>query len=167
MSCRHLYQFASVRNVLIFIYILPLLVLTIAFFESQHFKQPSLISESFVAMVDVYLANTRDTLGSFMLPFLTANTFAELRKENSSQVDNEKFHNFFYVLVGIFMLSIFVYCLVTLNIESLISNLNETNESKVNQIKLETEVMTKSYIKETIGFIALMLGIEKSSEANK
>lgn len=152
----------SIRNTLIFLYALPLVVLTLAYFSSDHFKEDSLLGEIFVAMVDVYIANTRDILGGFMVPFLTANAFAESNDTRASSIEKSESTILFYTLVTIFLLSIFVYCVVKLKFLLLISNSNETDDLKIETIIQRTLEMAKSYIKETISFMALILGIKKS-----
>jgi hypothetical protein len=111
---------------LLVLYSLPLLVLLITFLVSSGFTESSSLIEFSIALSGIYLTPTRDTLGTFVVPFVTAYATTTIQKgvgvERATLV-------FFFVLVAIFLLSILVYCAVNMRVDLLLTQLSETNQS--------------------------------------
>jgi hypothetical protein len=144
---------------LLVLYSLPLLVLLITFLVSSGFTESSSLIEFSIALSGIYLTPTRDTLGTFVVPFVTAYATTTIQKgvgvERATLV-------FFFVLVAIFLLSILVYCAVNMRVDLLLTQLSETNQSVLSGSKEKLLAVAASYVKETLAYISLLLGISQA-----
>lgn len=115
------------------------------------------------SLYNAYSLQIRDVLGSCMVPFIAANAIFGFAK--TDQLSKDSKHLFVY-LVCIFSLSVFVYCIVSINVNTFTSSLQVSEEDAVT-IKATLTSVSDSYLKETLTFIALILGISlRSNDKN-
>ncbi len=144
------------------LYSLPLFIILVTFSVSNGFATSSIWSEFSIALSGIYLSPTRDSLGTFVVPFVTAYAITTIQKR--ARIERQTIILFF-VLVTIFIASVLVYCAINMRIEKLIVNLDETNQSIIIKSKEKLLLMSESYVKETLAYISLLLGISQSSKA--
>jgi len=144
---------------LLVLYSLPLFVLLITFVVSSGFTASSSWIEFAIALSGIYLTPTRDTLGTFVVPFITA--YATTTIQKGIGIERETL-TFFFVLVTIFLLSILVYCAVNMRVDLLLTQLSETKESVLSGSKEKLLAVASSYVKETLAYISLLLGISQA-----
>ena len=144
---------------LLVLYTLPLFILLFTDFVSTGFIMPSSWIEFSIALCGIYLASARDTLGTVVVPLVTAYSATSLQREDTIGRDTKCI---FFVLVAIFILSILVYCSVKTRLDILLAQLTETDQSILSTSKEKLITMTESYVKETLAYIALVLGISQS-----
>lgn len=144
------------------LYSLPLLIILVTFAVSDGFAASSSWSEFSIALSGIYLSPTRDSLGTFVVPFVTAYSITTIQKGAGIERETKIL---FFVLVAIFIVSILVDCAINMRVDLLITNLSETNESILSGSKEKLLAMAKSYVKESLAYISLLLGISQSSKA--
>ncbi len=144
------------------LYSLPLLIIMVTFSVSDGFAASSSWSEFSIALSGIYLSPTRDSLGTFVVPFVTAYAITTIQKGAGIERETKIL---FFVLVAIFIVSILVYCAINMRVDLLITNLSETNQSILSGSKEKLLAMAESYVKESLAYISLLLGISQSSKA--
>lgn len=147
---------------LLLIYSLPMLVLLAAFALSSGFSASSPWLEFSVSLSGIYFTTTRDALATFVVPFITA--FSVGRVESGTSIHRRTLVLFF-VLVALFLLSMLSYSLVTMHIETFVQQLNTASSDALKQIKQQLLDVCSAYVKETLAYISLLLGVAQSSRA--
>ena len=146
---------------LLVLYSLPLIVLLITFAATEGFAEASLWAEFTVALSKVYLSPVRDALGTFVVPFLTAYAVSSIQKGVEIKLQTLVM---FFVLILIFVVSILVYCAVDMRGESLVQSLQEWDQGKLKSFSDDLKSMSGSYVKETLAYISLLIGISQSAK---
>lgn len=152
---------------LLALYILPLIIITITYVMSSSFTTPGsgVFFGYSIALTKIYLGPMRETLGTFVVPFITAYAVSSIQKGMGFERDTKII---FFLMVAAFLLAIIVYCMMDTGVNQLLaeSMINDQTELKETRIKLLQ--MPESYIKETLAYISLLLGISHSKvEADK
>lgn len=168
------------------IYILPIIILLLAFAMSHGFSCPNVMIDFTLALSPIFQSQLRNALGTIVVPFVTALATSQrqlslscqdkpiesnkkFRKKNTSQdknIDKNKSttsrYRLFIVLVILFFLTLISYGVTQMRSSTLIQQLSETDPEKLNSIKEFLKNMTESYMKELLAYISIVLGISKS-----
>jgi hypothetical protein len=147
---------------LLLIYALPLLVLLAAFALSSGFATSSPWLEFTVSLSGIYFTSTRDALATFVVPFITA--FSVGRIESGTTIHRQTIV-LFLVLVGLFLLSMLSYSLVNMYIESFVQQLSTASSESLKQVRQQLLDVCAAYVKETLAYISLLLGVAQSTRA--
>lgn len=150
-----------VTSLLFLLYALPLLIIGVTAVASSGFSEASSLVEFSVALSGVYLGPTRDTLGTFVVPFITASAATSIHKGAGIERETKVI---FIVLVVLFVLSALVFCEVQMHADILVHQLNTENQESLKGVDEKLKNMSESYIKEILGYISLLLGISQTSK---
>jgi len=152
-----------VAYTLLLLYALPVLVLLIAFAFSSGFALHSQWLEFSVALSGIYFTNTRDALGTFVVPFVTAFSVSRL------QPDEGRYHpqtlRLFFVLVGLFLASMLCYSVVSMRVNEFVSQLNESSPGALAETKTRLLNVSAAYVKESLAYISLLLGVAQAANS--
>lgn len=152
-----------IMSLLFMLYALPLFIIGITAIASSGFTEASGLVEFSVALSGVYLGPTRDTLGTFVVPFITAYAATSLHK--GIGIERETM-GIFIVLVALFVLAALVFCEVQMHADILVGQLNTINQEVLKGVDEKLKNMSEAYIKEILGYISLLLGITQTSRTN-
>lgn len=149
---------------LLALYVLPLLLITISYLTTSGFVAPG-TGELFglsIALTKMYLGPTRETLGTFVVPFITAYAVSKIQKGTGFERDTKII---FFSMVVIFLLSAAVYCVIHTDVDMLLANMGTADQVALKDAKLKLLQMPESYVKEVLAYISLLLGISHSKKA--
>jgi hypothetical protein len=136
-------------------------VLLVTFVVTYGFTLSSNWNDFSIVLCGIYLTLIRDLLGICVVPFITAHAITTVQKGAGIEIETKAI---FFTLVTIFILSILVYCALKVQITDLLHQLSETDQSILKKTEENLLRMSESYIKETLTYIALLLGISQSSK---
>lgn len=152
------YDILFVCYALLFLYALPLIVILIAFISSDWFKASSPTIVFSMSLAGLYASEIRETLGTFVVPFVTAYAVAGVQKGGRLE---PRTIWLFFTLVLLFLISVVVYSAIDQKVVTMLSQTSvgkdEAQEAKVHFIS-----MSKSYVKELLVYISLVIGISNA-----
>lgn len=152
-----------VTYTLLFLYAAPVFVLLLAFFMSDGFRLASDWLEFSVSLSGIYFTETRNSLATFVVPFVTAYSTGRLSAERGM---NRGAVTLFMVLVCLFCLSILAYSLVSMHIDKFVANLSEDSSTLLRDAERKLLDVAAAYVKETLAYISLLLGVAQSTRKN-
>lgn len=150
-----------VAYTLIALYSIPVLVLLISFLLSGGFQQGSFALDFSVALAGIYFTATRDALGTFVVPFVTAFSVGQISGEEGRY--SKKTMALFFVLVLLFILSMLCYAIINMRWESFLAQLNEANTTILKNAKDQLLGVSSAYVKESLAYISLLLGVTQAT----
>jgi hypothetical protein len=149
-----------VAYTLLLLYALPVLVLLLAFALSSGFTVASPWLDFSVSLSGIYFTETRDALGTFVVPFVTAFSVGRLPARESYHPQTLVM---FFVLVLLFVLSMLAYSLVNMRAEAFVAQLDESAGEVLKQIKQRLLDVSTAYVKESLAYISLLLGVAQAN----
>lgn len=152
-----------VAYTLITLYSIPVLVLLGSFLLSDGFQQGSFALDFSVALAGIYFTATRDALGTFVVPFVTAFSAGQISGEEGKY--SKKTMALFFVLVALFLLSMLCYAVINMRWESFLAQLNEANSAVLKNAKEQLLGVSAAYVKESLAYISLLLGVTQATRA--
>lgn len=149
--------------VLLGLYSLPLLVILATFVLSDGFTKSSPVIEFNMALAGLYASDVRETLGTFVVPFIMAYAVAGVQRSGRVQARTLWL---FLVLVVLFVISIIVYCAVTTRIDLMLSQ-TSVAPAFVMESKKQFLLISSSYVKELLVYISLLIGISQAGRSEE
>jgi len=144
--------------VLLTLYALPLFIVLFAFLVSSGFTVSSRSIDFSIALAGLYASEIRETLGTFVIPFITAYAVAGVQKERRVEARTLWL---FFSLTTLFLISVVVYSAVQTQIDVMLSqtalDADRMMESKDNFLN-----MSSAYVKELLVYISLLIGITQA-----
>lgn len=157
----------AITFTLLFIYTIPLILIITIFIWSQFSNVSADAYELITQLSGIYLGTTRETIGTFLVPFVTAYAISDIQYENTELKKGTII--ILYTMIIIFVFSIFAYSIIQIKLGTWMSNLDVTDINTLETMKNNLIDMSKSYLKETLAYISLLLGIShvKRSKGNE
>lgn len=157
------YDILVVCYVLLLLYALPLIVILAAFVVSDWFTASSPMIEFSMALAGLYALDVRPTLGTFVVPFVTAYAVAGVQKNDRLEA---KTMWLFFTLTLLFLMSIVVYGAIQLRVDQMIG---QTSQSKVISTDAKENFLSMSvaYVKELLVYISLVIGISRAGRTGE
>jgi hypothetical protein len=152
-----------VAYTLLLLYAMPVVVLLAAFAFSAGFTLHNLWLEFAVALSGIYFTGTRDALGTFVVPFLTA--FSVSRMQPVEGRYHPQTLTFFFVLVALFIASMLCYSLMSMRADTFVSQLDQSSGVALKEIKTRLLDVSAAYVKESLAYISLLLGVAQASNS--
>ena len=149
--------------VLLALYSLPLIVILTTFVISDGFTKSSSTIEFSMALAGLYASDVRETLGTFVVPFIMAYAVAGAQKND--RIEARTLWLFFSLAI-LFVVSIVVYCAVTTRIDLMLSQ-TSANKEFVIESKRQFLSMSASYVKELLVYISLLIGISRARRSEE
>lgn len=150
-----------VAYTLIALYSIPVVVLLGAFLISGGFQQGGFALDFSVALAGIYFASTREALGTFVVPFVTAFSAGQISGKEDKY--SKKTLTLFFVLVALFLISMFSYAIISMRWESFLAQLDEANDAILRNAKSQLLGMSSAYVKESLAYISLLLGVTQAT----
>jgi hypothetical protein len=148
---------------LLMLYALPLIVILFAFVSSDWFTKSSALISFSMSLASLYASNVRETLGTFIVPFVTAYAVAGVQKGNRLEARTLWL---FVTLIGLFLMSIVVYSAIQTKVDTM---LGQTSVPKPDRLAAKNQFlsMSASYVKELLVYISLLIGISHAGRAGE
>jgi hypothetical protein len=143
---------------LLALYALPLIVLLATFVASNWYTQSSPTIEFSMALAGLYASDVRETLGTFVVPFIMAYAVAGVQKDGRIEARTLWL---FVTLALLFLVSIIVYCAVTTRIDVMLGQTDASPED-VLASREHFLAMSRAYVKELLVYISLLIGISQA-----
>lgn len=141
------------------LYALPLFVIAIVAFATEGFSRSTLGLDFTISIAGVFMSPTRDALGTFVVPFIMAYSVTTVRR--GSGMEHEALQ-LFVLLVALFLLSLCTHCIVDMRLDQLIHQLKTDDQDRLHEIRQNLPALTQAYIKETLAYVSLILGISRT-----
>lgn len=142
---------------LIFVYALPLFFILFSIYSTEFFSVRNNTIYVADAITGGFFNLFRDTFGSIIVPLVTAYTLPERKPD--TPISKEVF-GLFFVFIGLFLLAVLLYAVIRYSEDSLSHfNVDDENGKVIKDIpKIFYDTIT-AYGKETLAYVALVLGI--------
>lgn len=150
---------------LLALYALPLIVILVTFVASDGFSISSPAISFSMALAGLYASDVRETLGTFVVPFIMAYAVAGAQKD--ARIESRTLWLFF-TLAALFVASIIVYCAITTSVNTMLAQSDEGTEAVISS-RQNFLAMSEAYVKELLVYISLLIGISQArrGEATK
>ena len=148
---------------LLFLYALPLIVIIAAFAMSGWFSSESPLIEFSISLAALYASEVRESLGTFVVPFVTAYAVAGVQKSDRLEARTTWL---FLTLTLLFLMAIVVNGAIRLKVDVMIA---QTGFAKAVSIEAKDNLllMSKAYVKEILVYISLLIGISRAGAAGE
>lgn len=143
---------------LLALYALPLIVLLVTFIASDWYTTSSPTISFSMALAGLYASDVRETLGTFVVPFIMAYAVAGVQKDGRIEARTLWL---FMTLALLFLMSIMVYCAVTTRIDVMLGQTDASAED-VLASRENFLAMSRAYVKELLVYISLLIGISQA-----
>ena len=151
-----------VTYVMLALYALPLFVIAVVSIATDGFSRSTLGLDFTISIAGVFMSPTRDALGTFVVPFIMAYSVTAVRRRSGLE---RSALQLFVLLVALFLLSLCTHCIVDMRIDQLIHQLTTDDQQRLNEIRTNLPALTQAYIKETLAYVSLILGISRTDNA--
>ncbi|MDH5833396.1 hypothetical protein [Luteimonas kalidii] len=148
----------TICYVLLGLYALPLIVLLATFIASDWYTRSSPTITFSMAIAGLYASDVRETLGTFVVPFIMAYAVAGVQKDGRIEARTIWL---FATLTFLFLLSIVVYCAITTRVDVMLGQTDALPEV-VSKSREHFLAMSRDYVKELLVYISLLIGISQA-----
>lgn len=154
-----------VAYTLIALYAIPIFVLLAAFALSSGFSEGSASLDFSIALSGIYFTSTRDALGTFVVPFVTAFSVRQISGQQGKY--SKQTMALFFVLVVLFLLSMFANAIMQMRWDSFLAQVEEANAEILKGAKDKLLGVTEAYVKELLAYISLLLGVTQATRTSE
>ncbi len=143
------------------LYAIPLFLILATFAASNGFTETSKFIDFGLALVALYSADTRETLGTFVVPFVTAYAVADAQGKGKVAA---KTVWLFGTLTTLFLLSVVAYCAVHTRVDVMLGQTSVDGETLLKS-RGEFLSISSAYVKELLVYISLVIGISQARKS--